>query len=179
MDGAFVVYSALQGDSTVLWYRNLRDASTGPINGTAGASMARISPDGAQVAFVAPGQIMVIPIAGGVPRRLSNAGVPVFLEWVSPTRLLLVHSDGYRVSWLDPEVGETEAERTIPRCLFGEWMAEATASLWFQRDRAGGRPGNWGPGDDSQQTPRWIARYLRVIPNWVTKMKAAVDSANR
>jgi hypothetical protein len=108
----------------VLWYRNLLDASTGVIKGTAGASFARISPDGGRVAFVAPGQVMVVPLAGGVPRRLSNAGVPVALAWVSPTRLLLVHSDGYRMSWLDPEVGETEPERIIPRCIFGVWVPE-------------------------------------------------------
>jgi serine/threonine-protein kinase len=123
-DGSLAVYPALQGDSTVLWYRNLLDASTGVIKGTAGASFARISPDGGRVAFVAPGQVMVIPLAGGVPRRLSNAGIPLALEWVSPTRLLLVHSDGYRMSWLDPEVGETEPERTIPRCAFGVWIPE-------------------------------------------------------
>jgi serine/threonine-protein kinase len=78
-DGEFTVYPALQGDSTVLWYRNLRDASTGPIKGTAGASMARISPEGARVAFVAPGQIMVIPIAGGgaaPPEQRRSSGLP-------------------------------------------------------------------------------------------------------
>jgi hypothetical protein len=86
--------------------------------------MARLSPDGGRIAFAGPGQIMMVPVAGGAPRRLSTAGLPVEIEWVSPTRLLLLHSDGYRVSWLDPEVGEAGPERTIPRCLFGDWIPE-------------------------------------------------------
>src|SRR5688500_7506362 len=122
-DGTFAVYPALLGDSTVLWYRSLRDARAGPIEGTAGGAVAQISPDGARIAFIASNRVMVVPVAGGNPRQLFVAGSPASLQWTSPTRLLAIHTDGSRMSWLDVETGATE-ERTIRRCIFGKWIPE-------------------------------------------------------
>ena len=120
-DGRFAVYPAVRGDSTVLWYRNLRDASGGPIDGTAGGAVARISPDGSRVAFMVGDRVMVVPFSGGTPKQLYVAGIPATLEWISATRLLVIHTDGSRMTWLDPESGATQ-ERAIRRCTIGRWI---------------------------------------------------------
>jgi eukaryotic-like serine/threonine-protein kinase len=118
-DGAFAVYPVVHGESSVLWSRSLRDASGGPIAGTEGGLSAQISPDGSRVAFVAAGKAMVVPIGGGTPKQLHVVGTPVTLQWLSPRRLLALHSDGQRLAWLDPETGLTK-EIAIARCTIGK-----------------------------------------------------------
>ncbi len=121
--GDFVVYAASVGDSTELWFRSLHDASARPIGGTRGATAPRISPDGSRVAFLVGGRAMVVPIAGGIPRRLRDGQAPMFLEWISQTTLLLSDLDGFRLSWLDPEAGQPRVS-TISRCGFAGWIEE-------------------------------------------------------
>src|SRR5688500_13943361 len=126
-DGSFFVYTVQRGDSTTLWHRSLIDASAHPITGTAGGTTPRDSPDGTRPALLAGGRIMVVPLRGGEPRRLMDDEPPVTLEWVSPTRLLVLTADGYKLAWLDPEVGVVEQGRITgsgARCVFGQWIAD-------------------------------------------------------
>jgi eukaryotic-like serine/threonine-protein kinase len=122
-DGAFAVYPVMRGESSILWSRSLRDARGGPIAGTEGGATAQISPDGARVAFVAAGKVMVVPIGGGTPKQLLVVGTPVTLQWLSPRQLLALHSDGQRLAWLDPETGVTK-ELATSRCTLGKWVPE-------------------------------------------------------
>ena len=122
--GDFVVYAVQHGDSTMLWRRSLIDASAVPINGTSGGRSPRISPDGQRLAFVTRTHIMILPIGGGEPRRLMESAPPATLEWISDTRLFTLATDGFRLTWLDPELGVAE-DRPTPgtRCVFGQWLA--------------------------------------------------------
>ena len=120
--GDFAVYAAKQGDSTLLWYRSLRDATAHPIPGTKGATAPRVSPDGARVAFLVGGQVMVIPVGGGEPRRLLDGHGPTSLEWISNTAVLVGDIDATRLSWLDPEAGQQRSARIV-RC-YGAWIPE-------------------------------------------------------
>ncbi len=122
--GDFVVYAVQRGDSTILWRRSLIDAAAAPISGTSGGQSPRISPDGQRLAFTTRTHIMIVPIGGGEPRQLMEAAPPATLEWVSSTRLFALASDGYRLTWLDPEQGVTE-DRPTPdtRCVWGQWLA--------------------------------------------------------
>ncbi len=120
--GDFAVYAAKQGDSTVLWFRSLRDATAHPIPGTKGATAPRVSPDGARVAFLVGGQVMVIPVGGGEPRRLLDGHGPTSLEWISNTAVLAGDIDATRLSWLDPEAGQQRSARIV-RC-YGAWIPE-------------------------------------------------------
>ena len=122
--GEFAIYSARQGDSTALWRRSLRDAAATPILGTTGATGPRISPDGKQVAFLVGDRVMVVPIGGGEPRLLLEGQAVATLEWSSPTTLLTTTLDGYRMVWLDPQVGQTRVRDIAARCLFGRWIPE-------------------------------------------------------
>jgi hypothetical protein len=126
--GDFAVYAAQIGDSTQLWYRSLRDDAAHPIPGTRGGTAPRISPDGSRVAYDLGGQIMVIPLAGGEPRRLLDGQSPMFFEWISRTTVLVNDLDGNRLSWLDPEAGQPRS-LAIVRCGFGVWIAEDKQAL--------------------------------------------------
>ncbi len=122
--GDFVVYTVQRGDSTMLWRRSLIDATAAPITGTSGGQSPRISPDGQRLAFTTRTHIMILPIGGGEPRQLMESAPPATLEWISGTRLFALAADGYRLTWLDPELGVTE-DRSIPgtRCVWGQWLA--------------------------------------------------------
>ena len=120
--GDFVVYPVERGDSTMLWYRSLTDASAHPIPGTAGGSSPRVSPDGTRVAYVAGNRTLLIPIGGGEPRRLMESDPPTTLEWVSPTRLLAT-TQGFNLHWLDPEVGQVESV-VIKEFCFVRWIEQ-------------------------------------------------------
>jgi eukaryotic-like serine/threonine-protein kinase len=120
--GTFVVYLVRQGETTVLWRRSLTDTTAALLPGTSGAGMPRISPDGTRVAFVAGTSVMVVPLAGGQPRRMMDFdGQVTGLDWVSSARLMVVDQEGYRLRWLDTEAGASEG-RSIPRCIDGRWM---------------------------------------------------------
>jgi tRNA A-37 threonylcarbamoyl transferase component Bud32 len=124
-DGSFAVYTARQGDSTMLWRRNLRDASARAISGTRGGIAPRISPDGSRVAFLVGGRAMVVPVDGGNAEVLLDGADPRTLEWVSPTSLLLIDFEGSRLSWLDP--GGSQRPRSSPAGAslgFGHWIPE-------------------------------------------------------
>ena len=120
-DGALAVYPVVRGETSILWWRSLRDAGGGPIPGTEGASAAQVSPDGSRIAFAAANKVMVVPIAGGKPKQLHVVGTPVTLQWLSARRLLALHSDGERLAWLDPETGLTK-EMVVNRCTIGKWV---------------------------------------------------------
>ena len=127
--GDFVVYAARRGESTALWYRSLRNAEVHPILGTAGATAPRVSPDGTQVAFIVGDQIMIIPVAGGEPRRLLDGESTSWLVWTDAGQLLGADLDGNRLSYLDA-TGGAPRSKPITRCgLGGTWVASLTELL--------------------------------------------------
>jgi eukaryotic-like serine/threonine-protein kinase len=122
-DSKFAVYLGLRRDSTILWYRSLRDEHSNPIEGTRGASGAQISPDGSRIAFLESSRVMVVPTTGGSPKQLMVAGIPATLQWLSPRSLLVLHEDGNKLTWLDAETGPTK-EVNSNTCTFGRFMPE-------------------------------------------------------
>jgi len=121
--GDFAVYAARRQDSTLLWYRSLRDAAAHPIAGTLGATAPRISPDGSRVAFLVGDRVLVVPIAGGDARQLLEGQNAMSLQWISDTEVLAVDLDGYRLKRLDREGGSARTQ-TIARCALGQWVRE-------------------------------------------------------
>jgi serine/threonine-protein kinase len=121
--GDFAVYAARQGDSTMLWYRSLRDATARPIAGTRGGTAPRISPDGSRVAYLIGDRVMVVPVAGGEARRLQEGQAATSLQWVSATEILSLDLDGYRLKQMDREGGSAQT-KSIPRCVLGQWAPE-------------------------------------------------------
>ena len=132
-DGRFAVYPVARGDSTVLWYRDLNDGTGHAIAGTAGGGAPRISPDGKRIVFVVAGKVMIVATGGGEARRLVEDLAPLTLEWVSPTRLMMIYSQGYQLSWLDAEGGASKST-IIPRCILGRWLEAEKLILCSQNE---------------------------------------------
>ncbi len=122
-DGEFVIYASQQGDSTQLWYRSLKDASSHPVAGSRGGRGPRVSPDGSRVAYTAGNRVMLLPVAGGVPRKLMDAQIVGNVAWLSSTELLVEQLDGRRLTWLDPESGPTRSQ-DVTRCVVAHWIPE-------------------------------------------------------
>ena len=180
--GDFVVYAARQGDSTMLWLRSLRDATARPIAGTRGGTAPRISPDGSHVAYLIGDRVMVVPVAGGEPRRLQEGQAATSLHWISATEILSLDLDGYRLKQLDREGGSAQT-RSIPRCVLGQWVPETrqllcsynrTAVLfdpesgkqWTLRSaRPDGSPGNLLTGSAFRIVDQHYLIYLAVDGN--------------
>ncbi|MEO8227366.1 MAG: protein kinase [Gemmatimonadota bacterium] len=131
-NGEFAVYVASHGDSTILWYRSLRDATVRPVAGTVGATAPRISPDGKRVAYFLGGAVMVAPVAGGDARRLFTGQAGSAIQWLAADTLLVLHQDGTRIALLDPEAGVIEEHALVARCPFGRWIPvrKALACDW-------------------------------------------------
>ncbi len=154
--GDFAVYAARQGDSTVLWYRSLRDATARPIAGTRGGTSPRISPDGSRVAYLIGDRVMVVPVAGGEPRRLQEGQAATSLQWISATEILSLDLDGYRLKQLDREGGSAQT-KSIPRCVLGQWISGAeAAALLVQPDRRAVRSGIREAVDPPRGPARWL-----------------------
>ncbi len=117
--GAFLVYTAERGGTTELWYRSLRDDDAHPILGTEGGSTPTIAPDGRRMAFLARGQVWIVPIEGGAPRPIAESAELPDLHWVSDRKVLLADGDGKVLRWLDPEEGSAEAI-AIEYCILPE-----------------------------------------------------------
>jgi len=75
-------------DTSDLYVLDLEDPAAKPERLTTGRELApfwedtqpRISPDGTTVAYGDSGHVWLVPVAGGVPRRLVEAGGPVWLD---------------------------------------------------------------------------------------------------
>ncbi|MEO5824862.1 MAG: hypothetical protein ABIR59_03165, partial [Gemmatimonadales bacterium] len=131
-NGDFVVYAARQGETTAIWYRSLQSDESRMIQGTVGGTAPRMSPDGAQVAFLLGDDVMVIPIGGGEARRLLDGQSTNWMQWLSPSELLATDADGYRISKLDPAAG-TARSRTGNRCAFGQELSEHVLLCYANR----------------------------------------------
>ena len=127
-DGSFAVFPAVKGDNTILYWRSLRDSQSRPIPGTEGAEGPKISPDGSRVAFFSNRRVMVAPVSGGSAKQLVVAGSPATLQWISPQQLVVVHTDGTRMTWLDADAG-TVRDLIIDRCTLGRWIPETKELL--------------------------------------------------
>jgi serine/threonine-protein kinase len=82
-DGARLVYIGPEGDGTQLWLRDLSSLTARPVSGTGGAVTALISPDGRSIAFCTalPGDLRVVPAAGGPSLTLVRDSVSSFGDW--------------------------------------------------------------------------------------------------
>lgn len=116
-------------------------------------TQAVISPDGAQVAFVAAydgaPELYRMPLAGGAPERLSYGGGRLLLSTWGADGALLYSSDALsglssfrRVLALDPERG---LESVLPPADATEALREADGTLWFTRY------GAWQTADNARR----------------------------
>jgi hypothetical protein len=116
-DGSFLIYEARVGPRTQLWYRDLHGTDARPIPGTEGAfGTPRISPDSRRVAFVAEGNLKVIPVTGGTATVLTRETNPSGGGWREDGTLFFSTNDGRQLRWVDATTGQGRTQ-SITSCL--------------------------------------------------------------
>jgi serine/threonine-protein kinase len=135
----------------------------------AGGRFASLSPNGRLLAYQTLEESRVVVTSFPVPGRrwqLSSEGVEPL--WLSATEVLFRSGVSWYLVRLNPETGEPVGAPTF-------WARDprfSDTSGWSNRlSHDGGIIYVQGPEQTS-------AAYLRVVPNWVAQMKAAVDKAN-
>jgi hypothetical protein len=135
-----------------------------------GARFASVSPNGRLIAYQSEdgGRIVVTayPVAGHRWQLASDGVEPL---WLSGTEVLYRSGVSWYLTRLNAETGEPVGAPTF-------WARDprfSDTSGWSNRpSRDGGILYVQGPAETS-------ARYLRVVPDWVKQMEAAIDAANR
>jgi hypothetical protein len=132
-----------------------------------GATFGSVSANGKLLSYQKQqeNRIMVMGLGPGM-RRWQVASVGAEPLWLSPSELLF--RDGF--SWykvtVNPETGEPKG----PPVFWARDPRFSDTSGWSNR------PSYDGGIIYVQGPEQHGSTYLRVIPNWVTQMKAAVDS---
>jgi eukaryotic-like serine/threonine-protein kinase len=133
-----------------------------------GSRFASVSPNGKLIMYqTMEGQVITAPFsAPGRRRQVASAGVEPL--WLSATTVLYRAGVSWYTVQVNPETGEPQGAPTY-------WARDprfSDTAGWSNRlSHDGGIIYLQGPAQTS-------ASYLRVIPNWVSQMKAAVDAAN-
>jgi hypothetical protein len=133
-----------------------------------GSRFASVSPNGKLIMYqTMEGQVITAPFsAPGRRRQVASAGVEPL--WLSATTVLYRAGVSWYTVQVNPETGEPQGAPTY-------WARDprfSDTAGWSNRlSHDGGIIYLQGPEQTS-------ASYLRVIPNWVAQMKAAVDKAN-
>jgi serine/threonine-protein kinase len=134
-----------------------------------GSSFASLSPRGRLIAYqTSEGQVIVtsFPVAGRRRQVATGGAEPL---WLTPTTVIYRSGVSWYTVKVDPDTGEPQGAPTF-------WARDprfSDTSGWSNRlGHDGGIVYLQGPEQTS-------ASYLRVIPNWVAEMKAAVDGAGR
>jgi hypothetical protein len=135
-----------------------------------GAGFVDLSPDGRFAAFSRPetGDAVVVPFPSTSSASQKFEGTEP--QWVSMTTLRYRGAQGW---WYESTVDSASGRvRGAPRPYFFDPRFADTPGWSHRAVSNGGMIYVQGPARSS-------ATYLRVVPNWVEKMKQAVDSADR
>jgi hypothetical protein len=132
-------------------------------------SFMSLSPSGKLVAYQDRDGRIMLGTFPPKPERVQLAAQGVEPLWLSDTEVLFRSGVSWYLSRVNPVTGEPAGSPTL-------WARDPRFS-----DTAGwSNRVSWDGGIIYAQGPEQSsARYLRVVPNWVSQMKAAVDSASR
>ncbi len=81
-DGRTLLFVAESERPAVVLRRSLDRLAVTPIEGTEGAELPALSPDGRWIAFFADGRLCKVPVGGGTPVALAEARAPRGLSWL-------------------------------------------------------------------------------------------------
>jgi Tol biopolymer transport system component len=139
-DGGTIAYvSQKRGEAPQLWVRELSDFEPRAIPGSDDARLPFFSPDGRSLGFFAQGDLRVVSVAGGQPRKLASAPSPFGATWSEDgtivftatlnSGLIAVPADGGDPETLTtPDFGGQGYAHTWPQFLPGD--REVLFSIW-------------------------------------------------
>ncbi len=93
-DGRLVTYLAARGSTTQLSLRRLDAVGSVPLPGTSNALSPFFSPDSQWIAFFADGKLKKVPVAGGPPITICDAGVGFGGSWGSDGTIVFAPTTG-------------------------------------------------------------------------------------
>lgn len=92
-DGRTIVFTGSSGGHVQLFARSIDQLTPRPIAGTDNAAQPVFSPDGKWLAFLADGKLKKVPIEGGTPETLADAGSNNGGDW-SPGGTIVLGAEG-------------------------------------------------------------------------------------
>jgi len=132
-DGCFIIYSAVKEnpgpqDKPRLYLRRSDQLEAKPIAGTEGGVSPFLSPDDRWLGFWADGKLMKLPVDGGVPTPLCDAGRLFGASWGADNQIVFALSERsglFRVSadggtpeaLAKPDKSNEECSHRLPFCL--------------------------------------------------------------
>ncbi len=141
-DGSRLLFSATQGDRTLLYLQSLDQFAPRPLEGTDGAYEPFFSPDGDWVGFAAGGKLKKVPLSGGEPVTLGDVDGLIGANWGEDGSIFFGSIDGplrqvsaeggEPRSILDPDTERGELDFHYPQILPG-----GEAMLLTRHDKSG------------------------------------------
>ena len=122
-DGAQVAYVATRDGVSQLFVRPLAAAAAAAIPGTNGAFSPFFSPDGQWLGFFAEGKMKKVPVRGGAPQILCDAGLSGGASWGPDDKIIFAPSaqTGTAGLWVVPAAGGQPTVLTTPDPANGEY----------------------------------------------------------
>jgi serine/threonine-protein kinase len=116
-DGRFIVYSAIGENpgpqaKPQLYLRRMDQAEAKPISGTEGGINPFLSPDNRWVGFWADGKLKKVPVDGGVPDPLCDAGEIYGASWGPDNSIVFAGGYGLGLSRVSADGGKPESPTT-------------------------------------------------------------------
>ena len=106
--GNFLAYVANQNGELKIYIRPLDSFEAYPLDGTEGGFSPFFSPDEQWLGFLPPTHIMKIPVAGGRPQTLTEAGNVYGLYWGQDNNIIFSEREGIQVSSVSADGGTKE-----------------------------------------------------------------------
>ena len=132
-DGRSLVFGASTNGRRALYRRELGQRHAQAIEGTEDGEAAFFSPDGSWLGFVARGQLLKVPAAGGRPLRIGEARGAGGATWLADGTIVVapIYSDGlFRVSAEGGELKRLTAPDHDAGVLGHWWPEEVPGGRW-------------------------------------------------
>ncbi|MGB6198463.1 MAG: protein kinase [Candidatus Acidiferrales bacterium] len=119
-DGTQLAYVALRGGVPQLYLRSLDSPEVKAIEGTEGAVNPFFSPDGQWIGFFAQGKMRKIPVSGGAPLAICDAGIDAGASWGADGTIVFAPSSNSGL-WRVSAAGGEPKMLTTPDHTKGEY----------------------------------------------------------
>ena len=107
-NGAHLVYVVDRNGTSQLFLRRMDEFEAQPLDGTEGAFGPFFSPDGRWIGFLTATQIMKVPLRGGTPQVLAEAGNVIGAAWGPDDTIVFAEREGLELSMVSADGGDKQ-----------------------------------------------------------------------